>query len=158
MEPENFKDQKVFIVDDNEMTALLYEQFIRNLGFEEVTTFNDGMSCLNALIDEPKIIFLDHEMGTMDGLEILKKITACVKGATQKKSVQSQPHLVLLDKTWYNTSLSPLLAEWTELWLRARGASRGIAEHHMRAYLTCSGNVAGTFCVSQIQRLFQAPL
>ena len=74
MEPENFKDQKVFIVDDNEMTALLYEQFIRNLGFEEVTTFNDGMSCLNALIDEPKIIFLDHEMGTMDGLEILKKI------------------------------------------------------------------------------------
>jgi hypothetical protein len=100
----------------------------------------------------------EEARGSNEALEILKKITACVKGATQKKSVQSQPHLVLLDKTWYNTSLSPLLAEWTEIWLRARGASRGIAEHHMRAYLTRSGNVAGTFCVSQIQRLFQAPL
>ena len=35
----------------------------------------------------------------------------------------------------YRTELMPLLAEWTELWLRAHGAARGIADHHMRAYL-----------------------
>ncbi|MGB0404296.1 MAG: response regulator [Salibacteraceae bacterium] len=74
MELENFKNQKVFVVDDNEMTALLYEQFIRNLGFNNIESYNDGMSCLNALIDEPKIIFLDHDMGNMNGLEVLKKI------------------------------------------------------------------------------------
>ena len=74
MKQENFKNQKVFVVDDNEMTALLYEQFIRNLGFNDVHTYNDGMSSLNALIDEPKIIFLDQDMGKMDGLEVLKKI------------------------------------------------------------------------------------
>ena len=50
--------------------------------------------------------------------------------------VQSQPHVVLLDKAWYKAELTPLLAEWAELWLRAHGAARGVAEHHMRAYLT----------------------
>ena len=55
------------------MTALLYEQFIQNLGFTDVSSFTDGMSCLNALTNEPQIIFLDHDMGTMNGLEVLKK-------------------------------------------------------------------------------------
>lgn len=74
MQLENLKNQKVFVVDDNEMTALLYEQFIQNLGFTDVSSFTDGMSCLNALTNEPQIIFLDHDMGTMNGLEVLKKI------------------------------------------------------------------------------------
>lgn len=74
MELEKFKNQKVFVVDDNEMTTLLYVEFIRNLGFTNIESYHDGMSCLNALIKEPKIIFLDHDMGNMNGLEVLKKI------------------------------------------------------------------------------------
>ena len=49
--------------------------------------------------------------------------------------------VVLLDRAWYSRELTPLLAEWAELWLRAHGAARGVADHHMRAYLTRSGDV-----------------
>ena len=71
-----------------------------------------------------------------EAAEILKRVAACVNAAVASKGVQSQPHVVLLDKAWYKAERTPLLAEWAELWLRAHGAARGVAEHHMRAYLT----------------------
>ena len=52
----------------------MYEQHIKNLGYEDITLFQNGTDCLNNLIEYPNIIFLDHKMDTLNGFEVLKKI------------------------------------------------------------------------------------
>lgn len=74
MDTNKHLQQKIFLVDDNEMTCLLYEQFIRNLGYTDVTSFQDGLKCLNSLTEEPHIVFLDQNLGEMKGIEIIRKI------------------------------------------------------------------------------------
>lgn len=69
-----FKNSKIFVVDDNELTGMVFEQSIRANGFQNITCFKDGLSCLNALTDEPLVVFLDQNMDDMNGLEVLKKI------------------------------------------------------------------------------------
>ena len=66
----------------------------------------------------------EEAQGSNEAAEILKRVAACVNAAVASKGVQSQPHVVLLDKAWYKAELTPLLAEWAELWLRAHGAAR----------------------------------
>ena len=78
----------------------------------------------------------EEAQGSNEAAGIVKRIAEVVNRAVETKGVQSTPHVVLLDQSWYNAELMPLLAEWAELWLRAHGAARGVADHHMRAYLT----------------------
>ena len=77
----------------------------------------------------------EEAKGSNDAAAILQKVAAAVRDAVKNKGVQSTPHVVLLDRQWYGDTLMPLLAEWAELWLRVHGAARGIADHHMHAYL-----------------------
>jgi DNA-binding NtrC family response regulator len=65
---------KIFIVDDDQFYISLFEQQVRNLGYSQVSTFNSGTECLNQLNDKPDVIFLDHNMDTLSGYEVLKKI------------------------------------------------------------------------------------
>ncbi|UII21327.1 response regulator [Fulvivirga ligni] len=65
---------KVFVVDDDIFRTYLYEQHLVNLGFKEVSIYHTGTSCLNALTEEPDIIFLDYHMDDLNGLEVLQKI------------------------------------------------------------------------------------
>lgn len=65
---------KFFIVDDDIFCANLYEQYLRNLHFTNITTFNNGNDCLNNLSQNPDIIFLDHNMDDISGFDVLKKI------------------------------------------------------------------------------------
>ena len=78
----------------------------------------------------------EEAQGSNDAAGIVKRIAEVVNRAVETKGVQSTPHVVLLDQSWYDSELMPTLAEWAELWLRAHGAARGVADHHMRAYLT----------------------
>lgn len=64
----------IFIVDDDLFCQNLYEQFIRNLGYSNITLFSDGQECLNHLTDQPDVIFLDYRMEPLDGLDVLRKI------------------------------------------------------------------------------------
>ncbi|MEZ0609097.1 response regulator [Fibrella sp. WM1] len=64
----------IFIVDDDLFCQNLYEQFIRNLGYNNITLFSDGQECLNHLTDQPDVIFLDYRMEPLDGLDVLRKI------------------------------------------------------------------------------------
>ena len=50
------------------------EHSIRGLGFENIHAFDNGASCLDALIEEPDIIFLDQMMGSVSGTDALKAI------------------------------------------------------------------------------------
>jgi HPt (histidine-containing phosphotransfer) domain-containing protein len=51
---------KIFLVDDDDITIELYEKAIRNLGFTSIIKYASGLDCINALDEEPKIIFLDQ--------------------------------------------------------------------------------------------------
>ena len=68
------KTEKLFIVDDDALTANLYAQHLKNLGYEDVQLFDNGQDCLNALIQEPTIILLDHQMENLSGMEVLQKV------------------------------------------------------------------------------------
>lgn len=65
---------KVFLVDDDPFYGLLYEKMLRQLGVQDITIYQDGQELINALTLHPEIVFLDHNMQNMDGLEVLKKI------------------------------------------------------------------------------------
>ena len=68
------KPYKIFLVDDDPFCRQLMEHAIRGLGFDDVHTFDNGAACLDALTDEPDIIFLDQMMGSVSGTDALKAI------------------------------------------------------------------------------------
>lgn len=74
MSNDKMFDQKIFIIDDDPFTTALYEQSLANLGYTDVSSYNEGLLSLNDLIQEPKIIFLDQNMDDITGLEMLRKI------------------------------------------------------------------------------------
>jgi DNA-binding NtrC family response regulator len=63
-----------FIVDDDVFYAKMQEQYLLNLNYSNITCFSNGNDCLNNLDQNPDIIFLDHNMDGIRGLEVLKKI------------------------------------------------------------------------------------
>jgi DNA-binding NtrC family response regulator len=65
---------KFFIVDDDIFCANLYEQYLKNANYNDITYFSNGTDCLNNLHQNPEIILLDHNMDDMTGFEVLKKI------------------------------------------------------------------------------------
>ena len=66
--------QRIFIVEDDTFYAgLLKNEIIKNrLG--EVESFSSGESFMNNLFKMPDIVLLDHNLGSMQGVDILKKI------------------------------------------------------------------------------------
>ncbi len=71
---ENQTQFKFFIVDDDIFCANVYEQYLANLNYTDITYFSNGNDCLNNLDQNPDIIFLDHNMEDLTGFEVLRKI------------------------------------------------------------------------------------
>lgn len=71
-----YPDMKIFIVDDDIFCLTLYEQFLRNLGYSDMTSFNAGDECLQQIKEQPALVFMDYNMEGMNGIEVLKKIKA----------------------------------------------------------------------------------
>jgi DNA-binding NtrC family response regulator len=71
-----YPDMKIFVVDDDIFCVTLYEQFLRNLGYTNITPFNAGDECLLGLKEQPDVVFLDYNMEGMNGIDVLKKIKA----------------------------------------------------------------------------------
>lgn len=65
---------KIFIVDDELFYLHVFKQNVLNLGYENVTTYDNGLDCINNLNKKPDVIFLDYNMGDMSGYEVLKKV------------------------------------------------------------------------------------
>jgi len=61
-------------VDDDNFNLSWYTKHVSDMGRYAVTSFDNGHDLLNALIDKPQIIFLDHNLGAMTGIELLKRI------------------------------------------------------------------------------------
>ena len=71
---ENQNQFKFFIVDDDVFCANVYEQYLINMNYKDITYFNNGSDCLKNLDQIPDIILLDHNMDGITGFEVLKKI------------------------------------------------------------------------------------
>lgn len=65
---------KIFIVDDDEMISSMYGQYLQNIGYTDITLFQSGAECLDALSSAPEVVFLDHDMEGMTGLDVLSEI------------------------------------------------------------------------------------
>jgi polysaccharide export outer membrane protein len=65
---------RIFLVDDDSYCVNIYKQHLSNLGYTDVTTFSSGPEYLNNLTQTPGVIFLDHGMDYITGLEVLRKI------------------------------------------------------------------------------------
>jgi DNA-binding NtrC family response regulator len=71
---ENQNQFKFFIVDDDIFCANMYEQYLKNANYKDITFFSNGNDCLNNLNQNPDIILLDHNMEDLTGFEVLKKV------------------------------------------------------------------------------------
>lgn len=71
---ENQNQLKFFVVDDDIFCANIYEQYLKNLNYTDITYYSNGIDCLNNIHSNPDIIFLDYNMEDMNGFEVLKKI------------------------------------------------------------------------------------
>ena len=83
-ERKDFTGRKALVVDDTPVNLIVAEGLLTELGME-VTTVNSGEACL-ALLNEGArfdVVFLDHKMPGMDGVETLREIRKMDKSATR---------------------------------------------------------------------------
>jgi DNA-binding NtrC family response regulator len=71
-----YPDLKIFIVDDDIFCLTLYTQFLRNLGYSDMTSFNAGDECLQQIKEQPALVFMDYNMEGMNGIDVMKMIKA----------------------------------------------------------------------------------
>ncbi len=64
----------IFLVDDDQFYLSIFEKRLLNKGYQVISSFTNGVDCLNSLGEKPDVIFLDHNMDTFSGYEVLKKI------------------------------------------------------------------------------------
>ncbi len=67
-------DLKVFVVDDDAFYLSVLEQHLRNLGLDNIRSFDNGSDCLDHIQEKPDVIFLDYNMENLSGYDVLKKI------------------------------------------------------------------------------------
>lgn len=72
----NHTNRKTFIVDDDPFWAAILTQILIGLGYIDIISYSNGADCISNLHQKPELIFLDYNMGAMDGLEVLQKIKA----------------------------------------------------------------------------------
>lgn len=74
IKPFKAEKGKVLIVDDSIVTLKIEEDLMKTYGMD-VTTAKSGKECINLLkTNRYDIIFMDHMMPDMDGIETIKKI------------------------------------------------------------------------------------
>lgn len=68
------RNKKIFVVDDDPFHLQMMQQILYSNPTREVTSFENGLDCLNQIHQNPDIIFLDHQMDVYSGYETLRKI------------------------------------------------------------------------------------
>lgn len=66
--------KKTFIVDDDPFWTAILVEILQSLGYTNISTFKNGEECISHLHLNPHLVFLDHQMEDMDGLEVLRQI------------------------------------------------------------------------------------
>lgn len=68
------RDFKIYLLDDDMFYINIFQQQLSNLGYTDTRSFSNPMDCFNHLNPAPDIIFYDHGVDFVKGLEVLKKI------------------------------------------------------------------------------------
>jgi polysaccharide export outer membrane protein len=68
------KDFKIYLLDDDIFYMNIFQQHLANIGYDDITKFTDPMACFDKLNPSPDIIFYDHGVDFLKGLEVLKMI------------------------------------------------------------------------------------
>jgi len=66
--------KKTFIVDDDPFWTAILSEILQSLGYTNISTFKNGEECIKHLHLNPHLVFLDHQMEDMDGIEVLRQI------------------------------------------------------------------------------------
>jgi polysaccharide export outer membrane protein len=115
----NNKECRIFLVDDDPFCRSIYREHLSNLGFSDITDFENGVDCLSNLDKNPDIIFLDHGMGQLTGLEVLRRI---------KKSSQAVSVVFLSGEASLMTAVNALKAGAAEYIVKGRNDLANIAK------------------------------
>ncbi len=75
-------DPTIFVVEDDFFYQSVIIANLKANGYLKVQAFSSGEDCEKNLSQNPDIIMLDYDLGTMTGIDVLKKIKAA-KPATQ---------------------------------------------------------------------------
>lgn len=67
-------ESKIYVVDDDPFYLAAYDKHLRAQGYNNISCFLSGKDFLEQLADEPDIVLLDHDLGDMTGLDVLKEI------------------------------------------------------------------------------------
>ena len=83
----------VMVVDDSEDSRETAVDYLKALGFEQVTVVHDGREALIALEEDASIglILSDWDMPTVDGLTLLKRVRASTKWSHIPFIIMSSP-------------------------------------------------------------------
>lgn len=65
---------KIFVVDDDVFYLNLFKQQLFIIGYDDVKQFNDGKQCLLQLNEKPDVIFVDFNMESISGSELIAQI------------------------------------------------------------------------------------
>jgi DNA-binding NtrC family response regulator len=71
---ENLPQFKFFIVEEDIFCANMYNQYLINMNYNDISHYTNGTSCIDNLHQNPDIIFLDHQLEDINGFEVLKII------------------------------------------------------------------------------------
>ena len=52
----------------------IYQQHLLNFGYTDISIFHNEDDCLQSLALNPDIVFIDHNINSSNGVDILKKI------------------------------------------------------------------------------------
>ena len=68
-------DYRTLIIDDSAQYRMIISKFLKNLGFENIETAEDGrLGVDKARSLKPHLVYLDGVMPTMDGITALQEI------------------------------------------------------------------------------------
>lgn len=68
------KNEMIYLVEDEKFFSNVAVQLLNEAGYKNIIQFYSGESCLRNLYKNPDVIILDHMLGDMDGLDMLREI------------------------------------------------------------------------------------
>ena len=92
-EPMNVTSSKVLIVDDDPSTVVIVKKYLKNAGFERISTELDSKAAVDEIKNlKPDLVLLDIHMPDVNGMEILQEVR-------QTNGIASTPVVFLTSST-----------------------------------------------------------
>ena len=92
-EAKDYKQNKIFVVDDNPANTMMLKQVVEAEGFESIYVYNDPELALAQFYEhKPDLVLLDLLMPKISGIEFLKMITTEISNAEVSVIVLTASH------------------------------------------------------------------